>query len=159
VYAIIETGGKQYKVREGDTVDVELLDQQPGDIVELDRVLLVASHDDTTVGAPTVDGAFVRATVLDEVKGDKVVVFKYKPKVRYRRKTGHRQKYLRLQIDEISAPGIDRHEAEAVEKAEEDVPAAALPEVEALESTEALAEDTAPEETEESKTTETEESE
>lgn len=121
MYAIIETGGKQYKVREGETVDVELLGGVVGDTIELDQVLLVAGHDGTTVGTPTVEGGVVQATVLDEVKGDKVVVFKYKPKVRYRRKTGHRQKYTRLQIDRIIVPGA-MEETEVDEETEDDEP-------------------------------------
>jgi large subunit ribosomal protein L21 len=101
VYAIIETGGKQYRVTEGDTVDVELLGAEPGQVVELDRVLLVSTDEGVYVGRPTVEGATVRARVVDTVKGPKIVVFKYKPKKRYRRKTGHRQKYTRLLIEEI----------------------------------------------------------
>lgn len=101
MYAIIETGGKQYRVAEGETVDVELLGVEPGQVVELDRVLLVSTDDGVYVGRPTVDGATVRARVVDMVKGPKIVVFKYKPKKRYRRKTGHRQKYTRLLIEEI----------------------------------------------------------
>ncbi len=139
MYAIIKTGGKQYKVREGDTVDVELLGGEAGDDIVLDQVLLVAGHDGATVGTPMVEGALVRATVLDEVKGDKVVVFKYKPKNRYRRKTGHRQRYARLRINKIIAPGIQEYEEEVTEPAEE-LPAVELPEVEAQEITEAVAE-------------------
>jgi len=101
VYAVVETGGKQYKVAVGDTVDVERMPVSAGETVELDRVLLVADGDRVMVGQPLVEGARVRATVLDEVKGKKVIVFKYRPKVRYRRKTGHRQRYTRLRIDEI----------------------------------------------------------
>ncbi|HID87311.1 MAG TPA: 50S ribosomal protein L21 [Anaerolineae bacterium] len=101
MYAVVETGGKQYKVAVGDTVDVERMPVSAGETVELDRVLLVADGDRVMVGQPLVEGARVRATVLDEVKGKKVIVFKYRPKVRYRRKTGHRQRYTRLRIDEI----------------------------------------------------------
>lgn len=116
MYAIIETGGKQYRVAEGDTLDVELLRAKPGQVVELNRVLLVASEDRVHVGTPTVEGATVRARVVETVKGPKIVVFKYKPKNRYRRKTGHRQKYTRLQIDEIVLPGAEEEpEVEAEE--------------------------------------------
>ena len=76
-----------------------------GDTVELDRVLLIADGDRVTVGTPTVDGAKVVATSQGEGKGEKVIVFKYKPKVRYRKKTGHRQRYTRLVIDKIVEPG------------------------------------------------------
>jgi len=100
VYAIVETGGKQYKVSAGQVLDVELLPQQSGEQVELDRVLMVVDGKDVTVGTPVVKGAAVRATVTDRVKGDKVRIFKYTGK-RYRRRLGHRQQYTRLQIDEI----------------------------------------------------------
>jgi large subunit ribosomal protein L21 len=103
VYAVVETGGKQYKVSVGDTVDVELLPVAPGQTVTLDKVLLVADDQGVRVGQPTVEGAKVRATVLEHGKGRKVVVFKYKAKNRYRRKTGHRQWFTRLRVDEILA--------------------------------------------------------
>jgi len=89
----------------GETVDVERLDVTEGDTVELDRVLFIASDDKVTVGTPTIDGAKVIATSQGDGKGKKVVVFKYKPKVRYRKKTGHRQLYTRLAIDRIVEPG------------------------------------------------------
>lgn len=101
MYAVVETGGKQYKVSAGDTVDVEKLPFEVGEKIELDRVLLVADGDEVRVGQPTVEGAKVLATVTDHVKGPKIIVFKYKPKERYRRKKGHRQAYSRLMIDEI----------------------------------------------------------
>ena len=104
IYAIIETGGKQYRVSPGQTIDVERLDVAEGDTVELDRVLLIADGDRVTVGAPTVDGAKVVATSQGDGKGEKIIVFKYKPKVRYRKKTGHRQLYTRLVIDKIVEP-------------------------------------------------------
>jgi len=105
IYAIIETGGKQYKVTPGQTVEVERLDVAEGDTVELDRVLLLADGDKVQAGTPVVDGARVVATVQGEVKGEKIIVLKYKPKVRYRKKTGHRQRYTRLSIDKIVEPG------------------------------------------------------
>lgn len=101
MYAVVEMGGKQYKVSAGDNVDVEKLPFEVGEKVELDRVLLVADGDEVRVGQPTVEGAKVLATVTDQAKGRKVIVFKYKPKERYRRKKGHRQAYTRLMIDEI----------------------------------------------------------
>jgi len=106
IYAVIETGGKQYKVSPGQTIDVERLEVAEGKTVDLDRVLLIGDGKRVTVGTPTVDGAKVVATSQGEGKGDKVVVFKYKPKVRYRKKTGHRQFYTRLVIDEIVEPGV-----------------------------------------------------
>ena len=110
IYAIIETGGKQYKVTPGQTIDVDRLDVAEGDTVELDRVLLIADGDKVTVGTPTVDGAKVMATSQGEGKGKKIIVFKYKSKVRYRKKTGHRQLYTRLVIDKIVEPGAAQAE-------------------------------------------------
>jgi len=104
IYAIIETGGKQYKVSPGQTIDVERLDVAEGNTVELDKVLLIADGDKLSVGTPTVDGAKVVATSQGDGKGKKIIVFKYKPKVRYRKKTGHRQLYTRLVIDKIIGP-------------------------------------------------------
>jgi large subunit ribosomal protein L21 len=104
IYAIIETGGKQYKVTPGEIIDVERLDVTEGNTVELDKVLLIAEGDKVTVGRPTVDGAKVIATSQGEGKGKKVIVFKYKPKVRYQKKTGHRQLHTRLVIDKIVTP-------------------------------------------------------
>lgn len=100
-YAIVETGGKQYKVSAGDTIDVERLPAEEGSTIEMDRVLLVADGKKVSVGRPTVEGAKVIADVLGEGKGEKIIVFKYKSKVHYRRKIGHRQIYTRLAIKEI----------------------------------------------------------
>ena len=104
-YAIVETGGKQYKVAPGQKIDVDRLDIAEGEDIELSKVLLIADGEDTIIGSPTIDGAKVIATCLGEQKGDKIIVFKYKPKVRYRRKKGHRQLYTRLEIKEIVKPG------------------------------------------------------
>ena len=104
-YAIVETGGKQYKVAAGQTIDVDYLDVAEGENVELSKVLFIADGEKATIGSPTVDGAKVVATSRGERKGDKIIVFKYKPKVRYRRKKGHRQLYTRLEIKEIVKPG------------------------------------------------------
>ena len=101
MYAIVETGGKQYRVQPGDTLDVELLPTDGTDSIQLERVLMVGGDGNTVVGQPLVDGAKVVAEVVGQVKADKIVVFKYKSKVRYRRKTGHRQKLTRLRITEI----------------------------------------------------------
>jgi large subunit ribosomal protein L21 len=114
IYAIIETGGKQYKVTSGQTIDVEHLEVAEGSTVELDRVLFVADGDKVTVGKPFIEEAKVLATAKQNGKGEKVIVFKYKPKVRYRRKTGHRQLFTRLSIDKIVAPGYE--EAKPVRK-------------------------------------------
>ena len=100
-YAIVKTGGRQYKVSSGDNIDVARIRAVEGSAVELDQVLLVADGDSVRVGTPTVDGAKVITEVLGEGKGKKVIVFKYKPKVRYRRMKGHRQFYTTLSIKEI----------------------------------------------------------
>ncbi len=100
-YAIIETGGKQYKVVPGQTIKVDRLPAEEGSMVELERVLLLADGEKVTVGTPTVEGAKVVASALGEEKGKKIIVFKYKPKVRYRKKTGHRQIHTKLAIKEI----------------------------------------------------------
>lgn len=101
MYVVIETGGKQYKVQEGQFVDVEKLPQAVGETVELDRVLLVADGEQVQVGQPTVEGAKVLATVARQGKRRKVIIFKYRPRKRYRRKKGHRQPFTRLRVDKI----------------------------------------------------------
>jgi large subunit ribosomal protein L21 len=101
MYAIIEEGGKQYKAVPGGTIEVDRMQIDEGTQIDLDQVLLVADEDDVKVGTPTVKGANVKATVLEHFKGRKIIVFKYKPGVNYRRKQGHRQQYTRIQIDEI----------------------------------------------------------
>ncbi|HEY7976436.1 MAG TPA: 50S ribosomal protein L21 [Ktedonobacterales bacterium] len=105
MYAVIETGGKQYRVSPGQTVEVELLPAEPGATVTLERVLLVSAEGDTTVGQPIVPGGAVVATVIGEGRGKKVIVFKYKSKKRYRRTTGHRQDYTYLTVTDIQAKG------------------------------------------------------
>ncbi|MFC2001876.1 50S ribosomal protein L21 [Chloroflexota bacterium] len=107
IYAIIETGGKQYKVSPGQVIDVERLDVAEGKTIELDRVLLVVDGEKVTVGKPVVEGVKVVATSQGDGKGKKVIVFKYKPKRRYRNKTGHRQLYTKLAIDNIVEPGAE----------------------------------------------------
>ncbi len=101
-YAIVEDGGKQYKAVEGVTIDVDRFVADEGDQLDMERVLLVVDGDDVKVGTPLVAGAKVQATVISQVKGPKVVVFKYRPKQRYRVKKGHRQQYTRIMIDSIS---------------------------------------------------------
>jgi len=102
VYAIIETGGKQYRVTPGQRIKVEKLDVEVGSVVELDRVLAVGSGEaGLTVGTPHVPGARAVARVLEHGRDDKVIVFKYKPKVNYRVKRGHRQYYTELLIEAI----------------------------------------------------------
>ncbi len=105
MYAVIETGGKQYRVSPGQTVEVELLPAEPGSSVALERVLLVSNDGDTVVGTPTVPGGKVVATVAGEGRGKKIVVFKYNAKKRYRRTQGHRQDYTYLLVTDIQAEG------------------------------------------------------
>jgi large subunit ribosomal protein L21 len=92
-YAIVETGGKQYRAEEGKTLTVDLLPAKVGDEVILKSVLLIVDDDQVIVGSPKVKGASLKTTVVDQIKGKKILVFKYKPKNNYRRHTGHRQKY------------------------------------------------------------------
>lgn len=101
MYAIVETGGKQYKVAVGDTIDVERLPAQAGDKVELDRVLMVQDGDKSKIGNPLIKGAKVVATVVGPIKGPKIRILKYKSGNRYRRTSGHRQNYTRLSVDKI----------------------------------------------------------
>ncbi len=101
-YAIVRSGGKQYRVEAGDTIRVESLPGDDGDAVELEDVLMVSKDGEVTLGAPTVAGAKVSALVAGHGKAKKVVVFKYKAKTRYRRKNGHRQLYTDLRVTDIS---------------------------------------------------------
>ena len=103
MYAIIETGGKQYRVQEGDVLFLEKLSSEEGQTVVFDRVLAVSEGEELKVGTPVVEGASVTARVLGHGKGKKIIVFKYKPKKNYRRKQGHRQPYTKVQIEKIKA--------------------------------------------------------
>lgn len=103
MYAIIETGGKQYKVQEGDTFLVELLHDTLGETVEIDKVLAVEKDGQLNIGTPTVDGAKVILKVLNHGKGKKIIVFKYKAKKNYRRKKGHRQPFTQVTVEKIEA--------------------------------------------------------
>ncbi len=100
-YAIVESGGKQYRAVEGSTIEVDLLNAEVGQQVSLGSVLLLVDGDRIAVGAPVVDKVSVNATVVEHVKGPKIVVFHYRPKKRIRTKTGHRQQYTRLQVNSI----------------------------------------------------------
>src|SRR3954452_24583926 len=105
MYAILETGGKQYKVQSGDVIEVERLDGEVGAQVELGRVLMLAADDAAPrVGNPAIDGAKVFGEVVDQGRGEKLIIFKFKPKVRYRRKTGHRQSVTRIRVGDIVGP-------------------------------------------------------
>jgi large subunit ribosomal protein L21 len=101
MYAIIETGGKQYRVAAGDVIEVERGVAVAGETVEFSRVLLVGGDGATRVGSPALENTVVRATALDEVRGPKVIVFKKKRRKQYRRTNGHRQNLLRVRIESI----------------------------------------------------------
>ena len=102
MFAIIKTGGKQYKVSVGDVIKVEKIEAEAGDKIEFDQVLMVAG-DDVKVGSPVVEGAKVSAEVLDQKKDKKIVIFKFKAKKNYRKKKGHRQPYTLVKIEKIDA--------------------------------------------------------
>lgn len=101
MYAIIETGGKQYKVQEGDVVRVEKLEANDGDSVKFDKVLLIADDGNLNVGKPYLSGAQVDAVVEKQGKDKKIIIFKYKSKKDYRKKQGHRQPYTQVKIEKI----------------------------------------------------------
>lgn len=101
MYAVIQSGGKQYRVTVGQQLAVEKLSVEPGEQVALDRVLMVAADENVQIGCPVVTGAKVLATAIRHELGPKIIIFKYKPKTRYRRKRGHRQQHTLLRIDQI----------------------------------------------------------
>jgi large subunit ribosomal protein L21 len=102
MYAVIKTGGKQYRVEQGDTLTIEKLDTEAGKTVTFDEVLLIANEQETVADAKALAAASVKATVLEQVKDDKIVVFKYKAKKGYKRTQGHRQRLTKIKIDSIS---------------------------------------------------------
>lgn len=102
MYAIIRSGGRQYRAEVGKTIDVERLPYEVNDSFEVTDVLLVGDDDNTVIGNPLVDGVTVKVTVTDQFRGKKVIVYKYRQRTNYRRKYGHRQHYTRLRVDEIS---------------------------------------------------------
>ena len=103
MYAVIQTGGKQHRVAEGETLEVEKLDVKEGASVTFDQVLLVKKGDDVKVGSPLVDGAKVTAKVVAQGRGDKIQVFKYKRRKNYTRRLGHRQPFTRIEITKIAS--------------------------------------------------------
>ncbi len=138
-FAVVQTGGKQYRVHPGDVVDVERLAVDVGSPVDLSDVRLIAGDGEVLVGSPQVEGALVRAQVVEHLRGPKLVVFKYKAKTRYRRKTGHRQELTRLQIEDVVLPGSAKAEKSApkrrrVSRAKAAVPAEAPPAAEAAQA-------------------------
>jgi large subunit ribosomal protein L21 len=122
MYAVVATGGKQYRVEAGSELLVERLAADAGSSITFDRVLLIGDGDSVTVGTPTVDGASVSGTVIGDAKGPKLIIFKFKQKVKYRRHTGHRQHLTRVRVDDISTgsrrarASVSTDEAEAPEK-------------------------------------------
>jgi large subunit ribosomal protein L21 len=103
MYAVVKTGGTHHRVEVGDVLEVQRIDAEVGEQVELDEVIMLSGESGVSIGQPMVDGAKVVATITGQVRGPKIVVFKYKPKKRYRRKTGHRQDLTRIKIDSIEA--------------------------------------------------------
>ncbi len=120
-YAIVQTGSKQYRVHAGDRIRVESLPVYTGEIVNIDDVLMVSREGDVAVGTPMVSGARVRAQVTSRGRGKKITVFKYKSKVRYRRKKGHRQSYTDLRIIDISVGGESLAAVEEQEQSPEEM--------------------------------------
>ena len=118
MYAVIETGGKQYRVEVGTELEVELLDVEPGKTVTIDRVLLVADGDESTIGRPLVTDASVSAEVVTQTRGPKLISFKYRPKARSRVKKGHRQELTVLRIADITFGG--KSAAKAAKKADDE---------------------------------------
>ena len=110
-YAIVESGGKQYKAIEGGQIEVDRLNLETGKKVTLEDVLLVSDDGKITVGTPVVEGAKISATVVEEFKGPKVLIYKYHPRKRYRLKKGHRQWYTRLQIEKIAVKAAKQSKA------------------------------------------------
>ncbi len=121
MYAVIETGGKQYRVEVGTELEVELLDVEPGKTVTIDRVLLVADGDESTIGRPLVADATVSAEVVTQTRGPKLISFKYRPKARSRVKKGHRQELTVLRIADITFGG--KSAAKTVKKADDEAKA------------------------------------
>jgi len=102
MYAIIRSGGKQYRAEVGSTLDVDKLTQDVGDSIVINDVLLVGDEDNTVIGQPLIEGAAVKATVVEQFRGKKIIVYKYNQRTNYRKKQGHRQSYTRLKIDDIT---------------------------------------------------------
>ena len=113
MYAVVSSGGKQYRVEPGTTLTMERIGAEAGAPFTFDRVLLIGDGDQVTVGTPVVSGATVSATVLGEELGPKLVIFKFKQKVKYRRRTGHRQHLVRVRIDAINADGSSKSRSKA----------------------------------------------
>ena len=124
MYAVVRTGGKQYRVEEGRAIKVERLLGEVGDVIELGDVLLMDAEGALTVGAPTISGARVMGTIAEQGRSKKIVVFRYKAKTRYRKKTGHRQHFTTIVVDDILLPGQEPKQAAAPEAEEVAAPTA-----------------------------------
>ena len=129
-YAIVESGGKQYRVVEGRTIEVDRLALETGNKFDLERVLFMADGDEIMVGTPTVSGIEVKVTVADHIRGPKIDRFKYRPKKRIRVRGGHRQHYTLLMVDFIGKPGEERKVEEPEVKPEAEVVVEASPKAE-----------------------------
>lgn len=121
MYAIVETGGKQFRVAPGNKLNIDFLDAGAGKEIKFDKVLFIADGDENIVGNPFIEDASVKATCLDEGQDKKIIVFRYKNKVRHRKKRGHRQLFTRIAIDEIVKPGGKATKRTKKEKATEEV--------------------------------------
>ena len=117
MYAVIKTGGKQYRVIAGERLKVEKLEVEIGGTVTLDQILMVSDGDKTTIGSPIIKGATVKATVLSHGRGDKVMIFKFRRRKHYRKTQGHRQSFTEIQIGEILAAGQATSKAAAAKPA------------------------------------------
>ncbi len=118
-FAIVETGGKQYRVEPGSKLRVETLKAEPGSTIELTNVLAIASDGEVSLGTPAVENARVVAEVLGHGKGKKIIIFKYKAKTRYRRKNGHRQGYTELKVKDILLEKAEKKRRRRTKKSEE----------------------------------------
>jgi len=117
MYAVIKTGGKQYRVQEGDVITVEKLNAEAGEVVKFEEVLLLNDGKEVKVGTPVVEGAAVTGTVVENGKGQKVIIFKYKAKKDYRKKQGHRQPYTKVRIESLTGETpVVKEEAKAAKK-------------------------------------------
>lgn len=105
MYAVVQTGGKQYRVQPGDRIKVELLSGEEGQEITLDRVLMVGDEENVQIGRPMVEGAHVKAEIVERGRGPKILVFKKRRRKNYRRKNGHRQDYMELSVKEIILSG------------------------------------------------------
>ena len=120
MYAIVRIGGKQYRAEEGRTITVEKLPYEVGDSIEFDEVLVVSDGENTQIGQPLLSGVVVNVQVVDQFKGKKIIVFKYRPKKRFRRKQGHRQQYTRLAVNHIGGAEAPKKARTSRKKAAEE---------------------------------------